>query len=61
MYLWIVCKNVEGELQEIYHRLAGHFGSAEESSGEGLETETNDINKEVCSSGRFPLDDRNDE
>jgi hypothetical protein len=52
-----VCENVEGELQEIYNRLAGHFCTVKESRDEGLQTETNDFDKGVCESGRFPLDD----
>jgi hypothetical protein len=54
-------ENVEGELQEIYHRLAGHSGATEESSGERLETETKNFDEGVCSSGWFPLNERDDE
>jgi hypothetical protein len=60
-YLQVVCENVEGELQEIYNRLAGHFYTTEESTDEGLQTETNDFDKGVCQSGRFPLDDGDNE
>ena len=45
MYLWVMCENVEGELQEIYDRLASHSGTGEESSGKGLETVTNDVDQ----------------
>ena len=60
-YLRVVCENVEGELQEIYNRLAGHSCAAKESRDEGLQTETNDFDKGVCPSGRFPLDDGDNE
>jgi hypothetical protein len=60
-YLWVMGENVEREFQEIYHRLAGHPGATEESSGERLETETKNFDEGVCSSGRFPLNDRDDE
>lgn len=56
-----MCENVEGELQEIYNRLTGHFCTAKESRDEGLQTETNDFDKGVCPSGRFPLDDGDNE
>ena len=60
-YLRVVCENVEGELQEVYNRLAGHFCTAKESGDEGLQTETDDFDKGVCSSGRFPLNDGDNE
>ena len=60
-YLRVVCENIEGELQEINDRLAGHSRTAQESRDEGLETETNDFDKGVHPSGRFPFDDGDNE
>ncbi len=57
MYLRVVCENVEGELQEIHNRLAGHSCTAEESGDEVLQTETNDFDEGMRPSGRFSLDD----
>lgn len=54
-------ENVEGELQKIYNRLTGHSCTAKESRDERLQTETNDFDKGVCSSGRLLLDDGDNE
>jgi hypothetical protein len=56
-----VCENVEGELQEIDDRFTGHLRTTEESSNEGLQTETNDLDKVVHPSGGFPFDDGDNE